>query len=139
MRTSDPQEVETWIAKHNGFSECIIERLVLSHYGTTFEVVMNYIWDANGSVRSDLDESRQIIIRFLLVQELRINNALTRELLVASENINWGLNEVALVTLVKERDQLGSDPSFMHLAFLWEGNRRIDVVFSQLEAHNLSY
>ena len=138
MRTSNPHEVETWLAKHKGLSECIIEQLTLRHYGTTFEVVINYVWDANGSLRPDLDEPRQIIVRFLLVQELRINNALTREMLVAPENINWGLNEVAQVTLVKEPDQICSDPSFMHLAFLWEGNRRIDVVFAELEVRNIS-
>ena len=133
MRTSEPREVETWLAKHQGFSECIIERLVLSDYGTTFEVVINYIWDGTGRLRSDLDESRRITLRFLLVQELRINNALTRQMLAAPENINWGLNEVALVMLVEKPDQIRSDPSFIHVAFLWEGARRIDVVFAELD------
>jgi hypothetical protein len=133
MRTSEPLEVERWLAQHNGFSECIIERLVVSHYGTTFEVVINNIWDANGSLRSDLEESFLIILRFSLVQELHVNNALTHQMRIAPQNVNWGLNEVALVILVKDSDLIHSDTSLMHIAFLWEGTRRIDVVFSELE------
>ena len=137
MKTNDRKEIEEFLKKHKDFSECIIEELSLKDYGTTLEVVFNYIWTESGQPRANLDEPTNIGLRFRLVQELHINNALNSSMLHDPGSINWGLNEVALVEVVNDSTALQTyEPSLAplnHLAFLWEADRRIDVVFSELE------
>jgi hypothetical protein len=137
MRTSNRKEIEAFLNEHKDFSECIIEELALKDYGTTLDVVFNYIWTDTGEVRPNLNERNAIVLRFRLVQELHINNALNSSMLRNPESINWGLNEVALVQLVKDdsASQTSNPPpaALNHLALLWEGERRIDIVFSELE------
>ena len=136
MRTTESKDIEKFLIEHQGFKECIIEEFRLTDYGTTFEVAINYIWDAIGQLRSNIDEPQRLVLRFRLVQELHINNALTQQMLRHPENINWGLNEIARIKFVKETVEAGSERPFMHLAFVWEGDRRIEVIFSEFEALN---
>ena len=133
MRTSESKNVEKFLIEHRGFAECIIQEFLLTDYGTTFEVAINYIWDATGEIGLNIDESQTIVLRFKLVRELRINNALTEQMLTHPDDINWGLNEIARIKLVSDAVEAGSEHSFIHLAFVWEGNRRIEVIFSEFE------
>ena len=133
MRTSDSKDIERFLIEHRGFAECIIEKFLLTDYGTTFEVAINYIWDAVGKVRSKIDESQVILLRFRSVQELHINNALTQQMLRHPQEIDWGLNEIARLVLVSDTVDAGAEHLSLHLAFIWEGDRRIDVIFSELE------
>jgi hypothetical protein len=133
MRTSESKNIEKFLIEHRGFAECIIEEFLLTDYGTTFEVAINYIWDTTGELRSNIDEPQTIVLRFRLVQELRINNALTEQMLRHPQDINWGLNEIAGIKIVSNAVEAGSEHSFIHLAFVWEGDRRIEVIFSEFE------
>jgi hypothetical protein len=136
MRTSNRKEIEEFFREHKNFSECIIEKLALKDYGATLEVVFNYIWTESVELRPNLDERYEIVLRFRLVQELHINNALNSSMLRDPESINWGLNEVALVKVVDDNELQRDEPSpvpLTHLAFFWEGDRRIDVIFHKLE------
>ena len=72
----EAEEIEEFLRQHNAFAECIIEELALKHYGTTFEVVINYIWNADGGIRSRSRRSQENLLRFQLVEELNVNNAL---------------------------------------------------------------
>ena len=137
MKTNHRKEIEAFLKNHKNFSECIIEELALKDYGTTLDVAFNYIWTDSGELRPDLDKPKNIALRFRLVQELRINNSLNSSIFEHPESINWGLNEVALVQVVKDDRALqvrGDSLALLnHVEFLWEGERRIDVVFSELE------
>lgn len=133
MRTSESKHIEKFLIEHRGFAECIIEEFLLTDYGTTFEVAINYIWDATGKLRSNIDEPQTIVLRFKLIQELHINNALTGQMLRHPEDINWGLNEIARIKLVSDTVEAGSEYSFIHLVFVWEGDRRMEVIFSEFE------
>jgi hypothetical protein len=137
MKMNRREEIEAFLKRHKNFSECIIEELALKDFGTTFDVVFNYIWTDSGELRPDLDKPNNIGLRFRLVQELSINNSLNSSILGHPESINWGLNEVALVRVMKDDSglQAGEDlpPLLNHVEFLWEGERRIDVFFSELE------
>jgi hypothetical protein len=138
MKTSDTREIKVFLEEQREFSECIIEELALKNYGTTFEVVFNYIWNDSGELRANLDEPQGISLRFRLLQELRINNSLTSSMLRNPESINWGINEVALVKVMNDSNAFQtseiSQVPLIHVAFLWEGDRRIDVLFSEFEA-----
>ena len=129
------KEIAAFLNKHNGFSEGIIEELSLTDYGTTFEIRMTHDW-AKPDGEKTWPAPKFVILRFRLMQELHITNALTPPMLRSPESINWGLNEVAIVKLLANEApfSLGRNyPGFHRLAFLWEGERRIDVVFSELE------
>ena len=133
MRISEFKDIEKFLTEHHVFGECIIEEFRLIEYGTTFEVAINYIWDVTGELRPNIDVPEIIVLRLRSVQELHINNALTQEMLRHPEDINWGLNEIAGIKLVSDTVEADSEHSFIHLAFVWEGDRRIDVIFSQFE------
>ena len=133
MRTTESIDIQKFLIEHKGFAECIIEEFRLTDYGTTFEVALNYIWDATGQLRSNIDEPQRIVLRFRLFQELKINNSLNEQMLRHPEDINWGLNEIACIKLVGDKVEAGAEHSFIQLAFVWEGNRRIDVVFLEFE------
>ena len=135
MRTSEPREIENVLRQHKEFSECIIEEFVLRDYATTFEVVINYIWNVDGTIRSNVNEPVRVRLTFRSVQELRFINALTDQMLKNPEAINWGLNEVSLIRL--EKDPVESIETLTQVAFLWEGDRRIDVYFIELEVISL--
>ena len=136
MRTSEVKNIEKFLIEHRGFEECIIEEFHLTDYGTTFEVAINYIWDATGQLRANLDEPQTIVLRFRLVQVLHIDNAFTQQMLRYPGEINWGLNEIARIKLVNDPVEVGSERSFIHLRFVWEGDRKIDVVFLEFEVLN---
>ena len=74
MKTTEKRDIERLFHNHKEFSECIIEELALKDYGTTLDVVFNYIWTDSGELRPDLNEPNDIILRFQLVQELQICN-----------------------------------------------------------------
>lgn len=87
-------------------------------------------------MRLNLNERNDIILRFHLVQELQMFNALTASMLEDPKSINWGLNEVALLKVIEDGaskpDKTSAMP-FNRLAFLWEGERRIEILFVELE------
>lgn len=134
---SEAEEIEAFLRQHNAFAECIIEELALKHYATTLEVVINYIWDDDGGIRSNLDESRRILLRFQLVEALNIKNGLTLAMLKHPEDMNWGMNEIALVELTMDAETERSEVGYKHLTFFWEGDRRMDVIFVNFEALTL--
>ena len=136
MKKSEKRDIERFFHDHKDFSECIIEELVLKDYGTTLEVVFNYVWTDSGELLPNLNEPNDVVLRFHLVQQLQICNALTASMLRNPESINWGLNEVALLKVINDHASQAdetSSPPLTHVAFLWEGDRRIDVVFVELE------
>lgn len=102
MRATSKREIEELLKKYNNFSECVIEQIRWLHYGTTVEVVMNYIWTDEGQIRSDLDRADLVTLRFSLVQKMHIDNALNDSMVSEPEMINWGKNEVSMVRLFSE-------------------------------------
>jgi len=142
MKTSNREQIEAFLREHKGFSECIIEELALKDYGTTLEVRFNYVWSDSGDIRANLNEPFNIVLKFRLVEELHIKNSLSYSMLTKPKSINWGLNEIALLKVVGDSDALPTSESsgtlFTHLVFLWEGDRRIDVIFSEFEAFSTS-
>jgi len=71
------------------------------------------------------------------VQELHVRNALSEYMVLHPDELNWGLSEVSSVRVVDDAEVL-SRYQFLpiplhHLRCNWEGERRIDVVFSTLD------
>ena len=49
---------------------------------------------------------------------------------------DWGLNEIASLKLISDTGDANSEHPFLHMAFVWEGDRRIDVIFLEFEVLN---
>jgi hypothetical protein len=136
MRTNKSEEIARALAGYNNLQECVIETMALEDYGTTVEIVFDYIWNERGELREDLDQVRRLIVRFRRVQRFHLENALNPHMSEFPEELNWGLNEIAAMRLV-EGDDLATyrefPVPFHRLEIVWEGRRHIDLIFSELE------
>jgi hypothetical protein len=67
-------DIKKTLEKYHNFQECIIREIHWLDYGLTYELKFNYIWDASGNVRKNLDTDVPITLRFNLVQEFHFNH-----------------------------------------------------------------
>ncbi|MGH7495431.1 MAG: hypothetical protein ACREOO_23990 [bacterium] len=137
MKTSNIVEIREIIEVHRGFSECILEDIIWKNFGITVEFTIRYIYDNYGRILKSMDDWQILVLRFNLVQELRISNALKQAMCNEPERLNWGFNEIALTRLENDSRLIYPfrefDIPFHHIAILWENERRIDIVFSEME------
>lgn len=133
------ENIKSLLESHRNLQECVLLDIRWLHFGTTIELIFDYVWDESGKIRADLNQKEPVIVRLKLVQELHLNNALNESMILEPYQINWGINEVAAVRLEENQNMLKPynklPKPFHHIAVLWErGNvRRIDVVFSEME------
>jgi hypothetical protein len=88
--------------------------------------------------RSRILEWEELAIEFHIVQELTILNAFNASNCAEPERVNWGHNEIALLSLENDPTHLapyeGLPIQFLHLVFRWEWHeQRIHVVFHGLK------
>jgi hypothetical protein len=129
-------EIEAVLQAYHHFADCSVEDITWRDFGTTLVVTLDYIWSSAGQLREDLDTKRLVDLNFYLVQELHVRNALNAAMCREPSRLNWGVSEVAIVRLM-DRSELVAvyrdfPVPFYHIAFLSEGDRRIDIVFSEL-------
>ena len=131
------RSMENILKQFHNFEECILLEVSWHNYGTTINLVFNYIWDTDRKIRPDLEQVHRVTVSFGLVQEFHFTGALNASVCKEPERINWGLNEIAMVRLEEQEDYLHSYKAlpvrFHHLAVLWDTGRRIDIVFSTIE------
>ena len=91
----------------------------------------------DGSVRPDYVPPDLRTLRFRNVLELHVRNGLTEQMMLRPSELNWGLSEVSTVRLVDDEQVLARYQALAlpvhHLQCNWDGERRIDIVFSTLE------
>ncbi len=140
MMLSNAIQMIKTIEQYNKFAECLLLEINWTHYGTTAELVFNYVWTVDGKIRSNLGQEERVILKFKLVQEFHLKNALSDAILAQPERLNWGINEIALVEIEDNADFLktyrGLSIPVHHAAIMWEDERRIDIVFGELEVAN---
>jgi hypothetical protein len=136
MKTNKRLEIESTLGKYKNFSECILEKIDCREFGMVVEMLVDYIWD-NGNIRSDLNHPKIVSLKFKLVQELHIHNKLNEAMCVNPELVNWGISEITVCKLVDEdsylRPYMSLPVPFHHVAFWFAGDRRINILFSELE------
>ena len=131
--------IQELLDKYQTLGECVILNINWLHYGTTIELVFDYVWDDDGKIRTDLEQEDRITLRFRLVQEFHLKNALNSSMVLEPQEMNWGINEIARIKLVENENMLRPYASlpkeFHHIAILWErgDQRRIDIVFSEFD------
>lgn len=131
------EQIVHFLEQHHDFAECVLDEVCWHHHGTIIDLVFEYIWTDEASVRPAHLPSVQKTLRFHVVQEFHVCNGLTVDTSLRPDALNWGLSEVAVVRLLDEETFLVPYSRLPvpvhHLRCLWEGERKIDLVFSTLE------
>jgi len=130
-------DIKTLFQNYKNFQECILLDIKWFKNGTPVELKFDYIWDADGKIRKNLNEEKPIIIRFGLVQEFFFKSALNQAMIREPQEINWGINEISCIKFVEKSDSLkkykGFQVPFYHVQVLWENERQIDIICSIIE------
>jgi hypothetical protein len=122
MTRSLRERLEEW----NNFEECLVHDVRPVIFGFGLDLVMNYVWD-DGQVREGaLDAPHLVTLRMLGVDSLRFVGGLTESMKADPGGIGWGLTEIAQITPI-------SAPLGLGIAVEWEGPRRLEVMFSELD------
>ncbi len=133
MRLDNRHEIESFLGLYNNFEECIIEDLFFKSYGTILTVCLDIIWTEDRQIRQNLEEKELICFSFLNLQEFKLYNDLNEKMIEEPEAINWGINEIALVKLDSDYYISNLPKHFYKIFFIWESNRKIEIVFSEIE------
>lgn len=109
----------------------------LSNYQSTRTINVNYIWDAEGNIRPNINIPHIVVLKFSIVQELHVFNALSSWNILNMSELNWGANEIARMAITDTSpllEQYRDLPvPFYHAVLYWESSRRLEVVFATLE------
>jgi hypothetical protein len=127
------EEIKNSLMNFNYFQECIIEGLVFEDYLNTLKITFNNIWTKEFIIRKNLDSRKDLIcIKFKELKSFIFNNCLNEYQLSNMEMINWGINEIAIITAEK------TEGGYIKINILWEGDRFIEVVFNKFELIQLA-
>jgi hypothetical protein len=134
-------EMQALVHAYRDFAECIVESIEWFDHGTSIGITFDYIWKPDGRVRADDEERLLVHLRFKLVHEFEMKNALKPAVLTDESAIGWGLCEVSrLVVQDDERSRWvqGSTIPTHHASLRREAGAWIDIVFGKLEVTEAS-
>lgn len=145
MILTDASSIRDELEKLYNLQDCVITNVKWEHQGTNIAFYFNYSWTDDGRIRPNLNIDQIVVLRFNIVQQFYVKNALNSSMVSNPEYMNWGLSEVAAVRLANEEKFLAPykelPVSFHHVIFVWEHvqpePRHIDIVFSTLEIEKL--
>jgi|SRR5438094_5717659 len=125
------------IGGYHNFAECVIEEVIWKERELALEMLLTYVWTDDGLISYTAGtQPRLARLRFWLVQEISIRNALNTSMVAHPEKVNWGASEIARFSVDADSEFLQPyhdfARAFFHGEFLWEWDRRIDLVFAEL-------
>lgn len=130
------EEIRRQLRDYGSFEESILLDVQWLDQGTTIVLVLDCTCGAANRTQTKPDASKTVRVRFSSVQELHVSNSLSRSMLENMSELNWGLSEIARVQVddaVSFTSRYRDLPSkSYHAAVLWQGSRRIDIVFGQM-------
>lgn len=129
-------ELRALIHAYQDFSECIVDAIEISDFGTTVVLKLDYIWEPDGAVRPDVEPKLVVELRFRLVDELRINNSLKPSTLDDPSTLSWGHAEIARIEILRPNG--GAEKSeravALHRMIAWrEEGPWIEMTFVELD------
>ena len=137
MIRTDYIGIDRQIKALNDLQESILLDVVWKDYGTTIELHFNSVLRSQNDVGTDVEKEKLVVLRFYSVQELLVRNFLNDSMLIDPSQLNWGLSEISMVKLERNSKALAYYESpiipLNHVVILWEGERKIDIIFSGLE------
>lgn len=129
------RELTALLDLYHSFEECVIEEIRFTDFATSVVIVLNNIWNPSGSLRENLDVKQLVTLKFVLVEEFRIFNALSETMRTHAQEMNWGFNEISMIRLEPESTSTGSlgvRNASNYVSILWENDRQIEIGFEQL-------
>lgn len=124
------------LAQLSNLQECILLDVQFRHFQTVAWLLFNNIWSTARSVRRDISTVAPVSLVFTGVQRIEFVNALNRWQIEEPERMNWGMNEIALVSLqrIGPANESTKEPASapFRVIVLWEGDRRITIDFHDL-------
>lgn len=129
-------EMQSIVHAYRDFEECVVESISWSDYLTSVQVLIDYVWKPDGSVRPDQEDRALVEITFSLVQEFEMHNALNPAVVDDPSMMNWGRNEIARLVIVdddRSHKYAGYLVPFHHAILRWESKTWIDIVFAEME------
>lgn len=127
MRAENLQDKTSQLSKLNWFQECIILNVRWLQYGYTFEIDFNMIWDENGKLRQDINETKLVTLNMIGVQEIFFNNSFSYSQLKNPEKMNWGMNEISRISVELMDNEAHLELQFYRLRIHWEQSRAITI------------
>jgi hypothetical protein len=122
-------EAREAISALHELQECLIKEISWAENQLEVIVKLAYIWTDAGEICFTVkQEPRQLTLRFQIVNEFEMSNALTEAMLQEPGRINWGISEIAKLAIGPAQD---SD-EFARAEFIWEWGRRIVILFRVL-------
>jgi hypothetical protein len=132
----DRCEMVALLHAYRDLSECVVDAITWTDYGTTIGIRFDYVWKPDGTVRRDDEERLYVTLWFKYVQDFEIHNALQPIQVQNLSTLDWGFNEVSLVT-IGESDRsraYEADPlQYCHATVRREGQTWMEIVFAELE------
>ena len=127
VRAQSTAHAADLLSRWRNFQECLLLMFRSADNTYSVELEFDYVWDADGRIRKDLDETQSVVtLRLIGVDELRFSGALTDGMKESPEQIDWGLSEVAGVTV-------SSGPAPFKVDVAWERQRSLTVLCQALE------
>ncbi len=130
------------LTHYNQFQECLLLDIRWLRYGFTLELVFDYIWQAPGILRPNLDAEERVLVTLQAVQEMHIVNDWADENLERPEDIPWGVSEIAIMYVEHNSPLIAKYqtplPQYHHLILAWESDRRIEIVCGEIHIRRMA-
>lgn len=134
MKAKSIQDISSQLTNLNWLQECIILEIRWLNYGYLLEIDFNTIWDIDGNLRSNLDETKLITLKMAGVQRILFNHSFSNDQLQNPQLMNWGMNEISRISVELSHD-LSKETGwqFYHFHIHWEQKRAINIICLDLE------
>jgi len=151
-QTSPKANIREVLFNHCEFADCVLQDVSWQQFGTVIELVLNYLYpdcegfylDSNGHPgirerrhRANLNEPLLKTVRLSSIQEFHVHNRLNDIQIGDLDTIDWGFSEVEVIRIEDNNLFLASYRNrsipFHHIAIHFSGDRRIDVVFGNIQ------
>jgi hypothetical protein len=134
--------IDETLKRYLNFEEWIIDSIDFQKFGTSIRIELYYPLTEKFEVIHGEKNYRRCVFLFEGVQEFQMENHLSSSIIENLQEINWGLNEIALFKIVKASETLkkyaDSKVPLIESAFLWENDRRIRIISANVTVEEIA-
>ncbi len=120
---------------YRDFEECVVVGVQWLNWGASLSIDIDFVWQEDGTIRTQYADRRIVSIRFCGVSELHVINELSDSVMQKEASLGWGFGEIACLrvedagALVRSRL---TGPSYK-ASFRREGYSWIEITFKAWE------
>lgn len=142
--SADPRaDIQRNLDRFRSFQECLLRELRFVYAKQRLELEFEYIWDRTVGPDEWKVAAKSLLVLVTLepVDEAHISVSATQGLREDPSHADWGLSEVAIVSVddpPEEAQRVTSRP--LHkLVVAWENGQQIEAVFERLQIEDLGH